>query len=45
MGQISGSTIVSGYSKAYYYDPRMANNPPPYFPTTGLFNVSAWQSD
>lgn len=44
VGQFSGSTIVNGYSKNYHYDPRMADNPPPFFPTTGAFDVVAWQS-
>lgn len=45
VGQFSGSTITSGYSKSYYYDPRMADSPPPHFPTTGQFDVISWQSN
>ncbi len=45
VGSFSGSSIVTGYSKNYSYDPRMADNPPPYFPTTGQFDVITWQSD
>jgi len=34
---------VSGYNKDYHYDPRMADSPPPYFPTTGEYDVKSWQ--
>lgn len=34
---------LSGYAKNYKYDPRMANNPPPFFPTTGRFDQISWQ--
>lgn len=42
VGQFSGSTITSGYAKDYYYDPRLADNPPPYFPTTGGYDRLSW---
>lgn len=45
VGQFSGSSIIHGYSKDYHYDPRMADNPPPFFPTTGQFDIVAWQSN
>ncbi len=35
--------IVTGYAKDYYYDPRLADMPPPYYPTTGLYDVLSWQ--
>ncbi|MEM4409576.1 MAG: pilus assembly PilX N-terminal domain-containing protein [Candidatus Caldarchaeum sp.] len=35
--------IVTGYAKDYYYDPRLADLPPPYYPTTGLYDVLSWQ--
>lgn len=35
--------IVTGYAKDYWYDPRLANNPPPYFPTTGLYDRISWK--
>jgi len=44
VGQFSGSTLITGYSKDYHYDPRMADNPPPFFPTTGQFDIIAWQT-
>ena len=45
VGQFSGSTLTSGYSKNYHYDPRMADSPPPFFPTTGQFDIVSWQCD
>jgi hypothetical protein len=39
----SNGQQLSGYSKNYKYDPRMANNPPPFFPTTGRFDQTSWQ--
>jgi hypothetical protein len=35
VGTGSGGTTVTGYQKNYVYDHRMAQMPPPYFPTTG----------
>ncbi len=35
--------IVSGYDKDYVYDARLANNPPPAFPTTGRVMTLAWK--
>ncbi len=37
----SGNT-VSGYSKDYSYDPRLMDNPPPAFPTTGEIDKISW---
>ncbi|MBI2566673.1 MAG: pilus assembly PilX N-terminal domain-containing protein [Candidatus Schekmanbacteria bacterium] len=37
VGTFSGSTVVSGFVKNYQYDARLANTPPPYFPTTGIY--------
>jgi len=34
---------VSGYNKNYRYDPRMVDSPPPFFPTTGAYDVLSWQ--
>jgi hypothetical protein len=45
VGQFSGTRITSGYSKDYHYDPRMADYPPPFFPTTGQYDVLSWQCD
>ena len=39
----SGS-LVSGYNEQYHYDNRMADHPPPFFPTTGShYDVVSWQ--
>lgn len=32
-----GTTAGTGYIKRYQYDPCGATNPPPYYPTTGIF--------
>ncbi|MGB9619731.1 MAG: hypothetical protein ACPL7K_04920, partial [Armatimonadota bacterium] len=34
---------VTGYAKSYSYDPRLASNPPPYYPTTGQYERVSWQ--
>jgi hypothetical protein len=38
----TGAT-VTGYAKNYSYDPRMADNPPPFFPTTGTYDQLSWR--
>lgn len=38
----SNGTINHGYQKAYSYDPRLLDNPPPAFPTTGQVEKIAW---
>jgi hypothetical protein len=40
----SDGNIVNGMNNNFNYDARMANNPPPYFPTTGnTYDVVSWQ--
>lgn len=39
----STGTASSGYAKNYSYDPRLANYPPPFFPTTGTYERLSWQ--
>lgn len=39
----SGQTLT-GYSKNYIYDPRLAANPPPYYPTTGQYERLSWRT-
>jgi len=34
---------LTGYNKDYRYDPRMVDAPPPFFPTTGQYDVKSWQ--
>jgi len=38
----SGKTLT-GYTKDYHYDSRLAQNPPPYYPTTGQYERISWQ--
>ncbi|UCF05381.1 MAG: DUF4900 domain-containing protein [bacterium] len=44
VGTFSSSTgqIGTGYEKDYTYDPRLMDNPPPAFPTTGQVEKIAW---
>ena len=38
------NTTTSGMSQTFNYDVRLANNPPPYFPTTGTtYTILSWQ--
>jgi hypothetical protein len=39
----SDGTLHSGYSKNYFYDTRMADSPPPFFPTTGSYDRISWR--
>ena len=43
VGTFNWSGIVSGYEKDYVYDTRLADNPPPAFPTTGKVLTLAWK--
>ena len=43
VGTFSGSSMVSGFTKDYYYDERMMDTPPPYFPTTGKYDLLSWK--
>jgi hypothetical protein len=42
MGVSSGGTLISGFSRKYVYDPRLAANPPPGFPITNHYDIVAW---
>ena len=36
--------ITNGYNEVYHYDSRLADTPPPYFPTTGShYDIISWQ--
>ena len=36
--------ITGGYNEVYHYDNRLADNPPPFFPTTGNdYDIVSWQ--
>jgi len=45
VGTFDSSTgqTLTGYAKSYSYDPRLATNPPPYFPTTGTYDRISWR--
>lgn len=41
----NGNTIASGWNENYHYDTRLADHPPPYFPTTGNhYTVNSYQT-
>jgi hypothetical protein len=43
VGTLDGSgNIITGYSKSYRYDDRLMNQSPPYFPTTGSYEILSW---
>lgn len=44
VGTFSGSPpkIVSGYQKNYLYDLRLLSEAPPFFPTTGQYEIVSW---
>ncbi len=39
----SSGLLATGYTKDYWYDARMADNPPPFFPTTGGYDRLSWR--
>jgi hypothetical protein len=43
VGTLSGSLINTGYSKDYYYDSRLGDTPPPYFPITPNYDRISWR--
>jgi len=45
IGTFSGNSgqPLTGYTKHYTYDPRLADTPPPAFPTTGQVEKIAWE--
>lgn len=43
VGTLTGNVIGTGYTKDYWYDARMADNPPPFFPTTGGYDKISWR--
>ena len=44
-GTVNGSGVIAtGYVTQYHYDNRFADNPPPFFPTTGNdYDIVSWQ--
>lgn len=45
VGTFNASTgqTSTGYTKNYSYDPRLVDNPPPYYPTTGQYERLSWR--
>lgn len=45
VGQFNQSSgqATAGYAKNYNYDPRVVDSPPPFFPTTGMYDMMSWQ--
>jgi hypothetical protein len=45
VGTFNASTgaTTTGYTKSYSYDPRMATDPPPYYPTTSTYSKLSWR--
>jgi len=37
-----GTIGATGYSKSYRYDERLMNQSPPFFPTTGSYEILSW---
>ena len=44
VGTFTGSPphITSGYHKSYFYDERLMTDAPPFFPTTGQYEIVSW---
>jgi hypothetical protein len=42
VGQSSGGSISTGFSKRYKYDNRLRTKSPPCFPTTNSFEIVSW---
>lgn len=42
VGTLSGGVVNSGYSKSYRYDERLMVQSPPYYPTTGSYEILSW---
>ncbi|HVO75725.1 MAG TPA: hypothetical protein VMT35_16980 [Ignavibacteriaceae bacterium] len=42
VGTFSGDNILSGFSKRYWYDPRLMTLSPPYYPGTDKFEILSW---
>ena len=38
----SDGSIKNGYSKSYKYDERLMVQSPPYYPTTGSYEILSW---
>jgi len=45
VGTGSGSTVTTGYSKSYKYDPRLGYSYPPAYPGCGTFQITSWYEE
>lgn len=43
VGTFTQFGTATGFDKDYHFDPRLAVTPPPYFPTTGQYEVFSWR--
>ncbi len=43
VGTMRWDGSVTGYDKDYHYDQRLEGEIPPYYPTTGVYEVTAWR--
>ncbi len=43
VGTFSGTTIKTGFGKSYRYDTRLYTDAPPFYPTTGLYEIISWR--
>ncbi len=43
VGTFSWDGSTTGYHKDYHYDQRLESQIPPYYPTTGVYDVTAWR--
>lgn len=43
VGTLDGDgNVVTGYSKSYRYDTRLMVQSPPYYPSTGSYEILSW---
>lgn len=45
VGTFGSGGKQSGYSKDYQHDPRLLENPPPFYPTTGDYIIISWEEE
>jgi len=42
VGMFSGGTITHGFQKNFRYDQRLMVDLPPFYPTTGSYEILSW---
>ncbi len=45
VGKFFSATSHVGFDRHIQYDPRMASNPPPFYPVTGNYSIVAWDDE